>query len=176
MQIKQVVVVEGKTDTSKLQAIFGKDNIKTIETNGRALNKKTLNIIAQINKTQGVIVFTDPDEAGIKIRDTINSHLNYKCFNAFILKKDINSSKKGIAEADNENIIKALENVVEFKGRDTTSLTWEEYLKHDFYLKLNRIKIAKYLNWNDQINSKKLFKWLNLLNLTVIDIKMIIGE
>lgn len=37
--IKQVVVVEGKTDTNHLKKLF---NVNTIETNGSALNKKPL--------------------------------------------------------------------------------------------------------------------------------------
>ena len=42
--INEVVIVEGKTDTQKLQKLF---NVKTIETNGSALNKQTINLIKQ---------------------------------------------------------------------------------------------------------------------------------
>ena len=177
MKIKQVVVVEGKTDTSKLQSIFGVDNIQTIETNGRGLSKKTLETIAQFNQTRGIIVFTDPDGPGVHIRDEINSYLNYKFFNAFIDKKSIKNSKKiGIAEAEEEDIVAALKNLVEFKGEDDNLISYEEYLANNFFTKENRVKIAKHFNWNEKINAKKLFKWINLIGVSVAELKSILGE
>ncbi|AOG61089.1 ribonuclease M5 [Spiroplasma helicoides] len=177
MKIKQIVIVEGKTDTAKLKQVFGKDNIETIETNGLALNNETLDFIKALNRTRGVIIFTDPDGPGIKIRDTINAYLDFKCFHAFINKKEIKNEKKiGIAEAETESIKKALENIVKFDSDNNDSISWEEFLKNDFFKTKNRIKIANHFNWSEKINSKKLFKWLNLLNLNVDQIKKIIEE
>ena len=41
-KIKQVIVVEGKTDTNHLKKIF---DVDTIETNGSAISKSTLNLM-----------------------------------------------------------------------------------------------------------------------------------
>ena len=60
-KIKQVIVVEGKTDTNHLKKIF---DVDTIETNGSAISKSTLNLIKQVAKTKGVILFLDPDYTG----------------------------------------------------------------------------------------------------------------
>ena len=177
MKVKQVVIVEGKTDTMKLKKIFGQENIDTIETKGLALNIDTLKFILDVNKSRGVIIFTDPDGPGVKIRDKINSYLDFKCFNAFINKKSLKTSKKiGIAEADENEIKRALKGVIKFKGDQINTISWEEYLNNEFYLKQSRVKIASFYNWNENINSKKLFVWLNVLKLSVKDVRNILKE
>lgn len=57
-KIKEIIVVEGKSDTALLKELF---EVDTIETHGLALDKKTLELIKEANKTRGVIVLTDPD-------------------------------------------------------------------------------------------------------------------
>jgi ribonuclease M5 len=46
-------------------------NNETIETNGSAINGQTLERIKVLNETRGVIVFTDPDFPGNKIRQAV---------------------------------------------------------------------------------------------------------
>ncbi|QGS52453.1 ribonuclease M5 [Spiroplasma tabanidicola] len=177
MKIKQVIIVEGKSDTAKLKIIFGECNIETIETNGLALDNSTLELIRDINKARGVIIFTDPDGPGVKIRDVINSYLDFKCFNAFINKKNIKNTKKiGIAEAEEKDIREALDNLIIFNSNNKQSISWEDFLKNNFYLPDNRKKIAEHFSWNEKINSKKLFKWVNLIGLDIEKIKKILGE
>lgn len=176
MKIKQIIVVEGKTDTAKIRKALGYE-VETIETNGFALNIDTLNLIKKINQANGVIVFTDPDGPGVKIREKINTYLDFKCLNAFINKKDIKNSKKiGIAEAEEKDIIKALENLIEFNGEASNTLSWSDYLKSDFYLKENRIKIANNFNWSENINTKTLYRYLNLSSITMEEIKNILEK
>ncbi|AKU80320.1 ribonuclease M5 [Spiroplasma turonicum] len=176
MKIMQVVVVEGFSDTIKLKKIFGKENIDTIETNGLAITNQKLNLLADLNKTRGLIIFTDPDGPGIKIRDIINTYLNFKCFNAFINKKTIKNSKKiGIAEASDEEIKRALNELIIF-NKNEESLSWNEFLINNFFEASNRKKIAEHFNWSEKINNKRLFKWLNYLNLSAHDIKKILEE
>ena len=62
-KIKEIIVVEGKSDTALLKELF---EVDTIETHGLALDKKTLELIKEANKTRGVIVLTDPDFPGKK--------------------------------------------------------------------------------------------------------------
>ena len=70
--IKEVVVVEGKTDTTHLKRLF---DVQTIETNGSAINKKTMSLISQAAKNVGVILLLDPDSTGELIRKKIASNL-----------------------------------------------------------------------------------------------------
>jgi ribonuclease M5 len=81
-KIKQVIVVEGKTDTNHLKKLF---DVDTIETNGSAISKSTLNLIKQVAKTKGVILFLDPDYTGNLIRKKIAQHLE-QFDEAFIVK------------------------------------------------------------------------------------------
>jgi ribonuclease M5 len=109
--IKEIVVVEGKTDTAKLKSLF---NVDTIETNGSRLSTKTLSLIQQASLNRGVILFLDPDGPGEMIRRKLEHNLiNFK--QAFLKKKDIIDNKKiGIAEANNKSIINALAKVITF--------------------------------------------------------------
>ncbi|MFD1670542.1 ribonuclease M5 [Agrilactobacillus yilanensis] len=69
LNIPEIIVVEGKDDTKRLHQFD--PNLDTIETNGSAIDQATLDLIQQAQATRGVIVFTDPDAPGEKIRQTI---------------------------------------------------------------------------------------------------------
>ena len=70
MKIQEVIVVEGKDDTKRIKMAVNAD---TIETRGSAISDETLDQIAELQEKRGVIVFTDPDYSGEKIRKTIRS-------------------------------------------------------------------------------------------------------
>ncbi|WP_033826364.1 ribonuclease M5 [Bacillus andreraoultii] len=84
MKIKEIIVVEGKDDTVAIKRAIDAD---TIETNGSAINEETLKKIELAAQTRGVIVFTDPDFPGEKIRKTIVARVP-NCKHAFIPKKE----------------------------------------------------------------------------------------
>ncbi|KYG33288.1 ribonuclease M5 [Alkalihalobacillus trypoxylicola] len=110
MKIKEVIVVEGKDDTTAIKRAVNAD---TIETNGSALNEMTLKKIALANERRGVIIFTDPDYPGEKIRKQISAKIN-GCKHAFLPKKEAiskNGDDLGIENATPEAIRLALENV-----------------------------------------------------------------
>lgn len=83
MKIKEVIVVEGKSDTIKIKQAVDAD---TIETNGMEISKQTLKLIAHAQEKRGVIIFTDPDFPGNKIRQTIATNVP-GCKHAFLPKK-----------------------------------------------------------------------------------------
>ena len=68
LKIQEIVVVEGKDDTRRLQEVV---DVDTIETIGSAINDEILMQIEHAQETRGVIIFTDPDFSGEKIRKTI---------------------------------------------------------------------------------------------------------
>ena len=57
-KIEEIIVVEGKDDTRRLQEVF---EVDTIETIGSAIDDTILDQIEHAQETRGVIVFTDPD-------------------------------------------------------------------------------------------------------------------
>lgn len=83
MKIKEIIVVEGRDDTTAIKRAVDAD---TIETNGSAVNKETIEKIKLAQRIRGVIIFTDPDYPGQKIRDTIIKHVA-GCKHAFIPKE-----------------------------------------------------------------------------------------
>lgn len=170
--IKEVIVVEGKTDTNKLKSIF---NVQTIETNGSEISRHTLELIKKVNEIKGVILFLDPDGPGEKIRRTIVNFCNTEIKNCFIDKKDMVKNKKiGIAEASNESIISALNNVSTFNPQFNT-LTLQEWNSFNINNSFKREIICKHLNIS-LCNNKQLFKRINMLGLTYSDIDKIINK
>lgn len=165
-KIKEVIVVEGKTDTAILQKLF---DVDTIETHGLALNENTLDIIEQTYQSRGVIILTDPDYPGMKIRDAIVQRIpNAK--HAFVDKKDaIGKNKVGIAEAREEAIISAIKNVVTF-SQNIQSISWQEFLSLNIMgNKDRRLKIYQQFHLGYG-NVKTLFKRLNMVGITKQDI------
>ncbi len=169
--IREIVIVEGKSDTNKLKKLF---NLRTYETNGLDLNDSKLNLIKKLNDSFGVILFLDPDGPGEKIRKQIINYLKCDVKNCFIKKEDIKygSKKIGIAEANDSAIISALNNVAIFKSNNNslTLLEWNELCIDNKY---KRQIICDALNIS-MCNNKQLFKRLNMLNLTKLDIENIL--
>lgn len=168
-KIKEVVIVEGKTDTAKLKSIF---DVSTIETNGLALTKSKIEEIKKIANEVGVILFLDPDGPGEKIRRTLIQNLPTS-YNCFISKKDVIKKRKkiGIAEASVESIIEAFKNIKKFDN-DISSISWSDYLTLDLDNKDKRISVCKRLGI-PYCNHKQLFKRLNMLGITLSKVKSI---
>lgn len=110
VEIKEIIVVEGKADTV---AVKRATNADTIETNGSAINEETLIRIQHAEETRGVIVFTDPDYPGRRIRAIIEERIP-SVKHAFLEKKKTiakNGKGLGIEHASDEDIRKALQAV-----------------------------------------------------------------
>ncbi|WP_069366808.1 ribonuclease M5 [Salisediminibacterium beveridgei] len=90
MRIEEMIVVEGKNDTLTLKRWFDCD---TIETNGSAIPEVILERIALALERRGVIVFTDPDFPGEKVRKVIDQEVP-GCAHAFLPKADATDHKK----------------------------------------------------------------------------------
>lgn len=93
--IKEIIVVEGRDDTAAIKRAVEAD---TIETGGSAINARILKKIALAQERRGVIVLTDPDHAGERIRKIIASKVP-GCKHAFIPEKD--ATRKGDIGVEN---------------------------------------------------------------------------
>lgn len=82
--IHEFIVVEGRDDTTAINRSVIAD---TIETNGSALSQETIEKIRHAQELRGVIIFTDPDFPGEKIRKQIDSAVP-GCKHAFINRQD----------------------------------------------------------------------------------------
>lgn len=65
MKIHEIIVVEGRDDTAAIRRAL---DAETIETHGFGIREETWQEIETAAKTRGIIVFTDPDHAGLTIR------------------------------------------------------------------------------------------------------------
>jgi len=104
--IKEVIVVEGRDDITAVKRAV---EAEVIAVGGFGINKKVINRIKEAQKRQGVIVLTDPDFAGEKIRKIIAKRvLGIK--HAYISQKDgTKNGDIGVENAEPDTIIKALD-------------------------------------------------------------------
>ena len=166
MKIKEIIIVEGKNDTHRLKNYFDCD---TIETHGSALSKRTLEMIKMANSKRGVIVFTDPDAPGERIRTIINQNI-LGCKNAFIHKNKAKTNKKvGIEHASKEDLEESLKHLMTYTDQINESITWSEFMElgcsgQKDSSKKRRI-LEDYLHLG-QSNAKKLYKRLNMIQIT----------
>lgn len=87
-----VVVVEGKDDTMRLKQFF--PGIETIETNGSAVSPQTLSQIKKLSQQRQIIIFTDPDFNGERIRRIVSRAVP-TAKQAFITREEGRPPKKG---------------------------------------------------------------------------------
>ncbi|WP_277673586.1 ribonuclease M5 [Piscibacillus halophilus] len=124
MKIQEVIVVEGRDDTAKIKLAVDAD---TIETNGSAINANIYKQIRHAKEKRGVIVFTDPDYPGERLRRLIDEHVP-GCKHAFLPKKKaIGKNGLGIEHASVKDIQAALSQVHELVDQ-SESLDWQTYL------------------------------------------------
>jgi ribonuclease M5 len=106
--IREMVVVEGKDDTAAVRRAVGAD---TIETGGSAIGEDVLRRIELAQERRGVIIFTDPDSPGERIRKIVAERVP-GAKHAFLTRDEARSrSGLGVEHASDEAIRRALEAV-----------------------------------------------------------------
>ena len=176
MKIKEIIIVEGKNDTHRLKKHFDCD---TIETHGSALSERTLRMIETANKNRGIIIFTDPDAPGERIRTIINQRIP-GCKNAFIDKKKARTTKKvGIEHATKEDLEESLNHLMTYTNDLNETISWLEFIELGCSGQNNssskRRILEEYLHLG-QSNAKKLYKRLNMIQVTKEDCIKILEE
>ena len=114
---KEIIVVEGRDDTRRLKEVY--PEIETLETNGSAINEDVISRIKELQKKRGVIIFTDPDFPGNKIRQRIMQEVPL-CKHAHLPKREAiakNDKGVGVEHASAESIKRALQDVITLKLR-----------------------------------------------------------
>nr|WP_304442445.1 DUF4093 domain-containing protein [Mycobacterium sp. E3298] len=111
-------MVEGKEDTVAVRRAVEAD---TIETGGSAIGEAVLRRIELARERRGVIVFTDPDVPGEKIRKIIEARVP-GCKHAFLAKADARGKDGiGVEHASPEAIRGALARVRASAGAGATA-------------------------------------------------------
>lgn len=104
--IKEVIIVEGKDDITKVKHAV---DAEVISTHGFGYGKKLIETLKEINERRGVIIFTDPDYMGNNIRRDLSKHLK-GAKHAFLPQgKAMHKDNIGVENATVEDIRMALE-------------------------------------------------------------------
>lgn len=163
--IDAVLVVEGKTDVAYLSNYF---DVEFVTTNGSEIPEDTISYLKTLSKEKDIIVLTDPDSPGKRIRDILDQQIpNLK--HVFINKEyAIKNHKVGVAECDIDEIFNALNHVFTNKKPE------KEYISYNDLLDLGLIGEKNSKQKRDLLskklciganNGKSLYKKLNMLRM-----------
>ncbi|MDC3414877.1 ribonuclease M5 [Aquibacillus sp. 3ASR75-11] len=171
MKIKEVIVVEGKDDTAKIRQAVDAD---TIETNGSAIDHDIIQRIKHAKQKRGVIIFTDPDYPGERIRHIVSNNVQ-GCKHAFLTREETRAKHNkglGIEHASVEAIRRALSLVYEVGAEFDNGITREDLLQYGLLggpqAKSRRERLGKRLNIG-YTNGKQLLKRLSMFELSKKD-------
>ncbi|SIR64391.1 RNAse M5 [Domibacillus enclensis] len=125
MKVKEIIVVEGKDDTVKIKLAVNAD---TIETRGSAVDDRVIEQIRHAQQTRGVIILTDPDYPGQRIRSLIDQHVP-GCRHAFLPKSaaiEKHGRGVGVEHASIEAIRNALRDAQYMQDEAEEQITKED--------------------------------------------------
>lgn len=116
MKIKETIVVEGYHDK---QAILKVVQANVIITNGAQIKAKTIELIKATQQSSGVIVFTDPDNPGKRLRALLDDKI--PGLKHAVLPQHLarDKNKVGVEHASSEHILLALENLYTLDEQDS---------------------------------------------------------
>lgn len=177
IKIQEVIVVEGKDDTANLRRFY---DVDTYETRGSAINDDDLERIEKLNDLRGVIVFTDPDYNGERIRKMImNAVPNAK--HAFLNRGEAKPKSKtkgrslGVEHASFEDLQKALSGVVGyFDDENHFDITRSDLMRLGLLMDSDSRKRREYLGERLRIgysNGKQLLKRLELFGIILAEVE-----
>lgn len=161
--IKEIIVVEGKDDASAIKKAC---RAEVIITNGLGITEKTLQRIKTAQERCGVIVLTDPDYPGEKIRRIIDNAVP-GCKHAYIYQQE--KGKIGVEYASAEEITDALARAHLSNGADTVTFEMEDLIYYGLIGHDNssekRYKLGRLLGIGET-NGKQFLNRLNAYNIT----------
>jgi ribonuclease M5 len=119
-RIEEVLVVEGHTDVDFLSHFIEGE---IVTTNGSDVPRETIEYLKSLSKTKKIIVLTDPDTPGKRIRDILDREISGLC-HAFIPKASaIKKGKVGVAESNEQEVMRALSHLLEKRPSKVGILT-----------------------------------------------------
>lgn len=165
-RIKEAIVVEGKDDTAAInEAVIA----QTIETHGFGMPDSIWSIIDKAYSENGIIIFTDPDYAGEKIRRKVAE--KYPDAKQAFLPKDkaLKKGNIGVENAKPEDIIEALEKAHCTAGKEYKEFTQEDMIYYgltgasDSRERREKLGVILSIGYG---NTKTFLKKLNMFGIT----------
>ena len=181
-KISQVIVVEGRDDTANLKHYF---DVETYETRGSAINDQDIERIRRLHDLHGVIVFTDPDFNGERIRRMIMTaiptvqHAFLKRYEA-APKSKTKGRSLGIEHASYEDLKTALAQVTEqFENKNEFDISRADLIRLGFLAGADSRRRREYLGEQIRIgysNGKQLLKRLELFGVTLAEVEEVMAK
>ncbi len=176
-KIPEVIVVEGKDDTANLKRYY---EVDTYETRGSAINQDDLERIATLQELRGVIVFTDPDYNGERIRKIIMQEIP-QVKHAFLNRGEAVPKSKtkgrslGVEHASYEDLEKALSGLVgSYEDEHFFDITKSDLMRLGLLMGSDSRKRREYLGEELRIgycNGKQLLKRLELFGVCLSQVE-----
>lgn len=182
IKIQEVIVVEGKDDTTNLKRFY---EVDTYETRGSAIDEDDLERIERLHDLRGVIVFTDPDYNGERIRKIIMQAIP-TVKHAFLQRDEATPKSKtkgrslGVEHASFEDLEKALSSVRGYYDDDNQfDITKSDLMRLGLLMGGDSRKRREYLGEHLRIgycNGKQLLKRLELFGISLAEVEDVMGE
>lgn len=169
IKINEIIVVEGKDDVTAVKRVI---DAHIIALNGfSGMSSGTIQRLMELSRENDLILLTDPDFAGKKIRQKISEHIP-AIRHAFISRKDaIKNENIGVENANDKAIMEALENLIskKKKGEGEYVFTVADLLESNLCSGRNarqrRAVLGDYLKIG-YYNSKQLLNALNSFSIS----------
>lgn len=177
IKINEVIIVEGKYDKIKLEAVA---DAFIIETNGFRIfsDKEKLDFIKKLAEKRGLLILTDSDSAGKKIRNYLSGCIDDKYIkHAYIpdilgrekrKEKPSKEGKLGVEGVEAKILINSLKrfeakenNDSEKKGFADSALFYRLGLSGRPESKALKKKLLKQLNLPENLSSRRLIEYIN---------------
>ncbi len=170
------IVVEGQSDIQFLTTFV---EAEFIATNGSDVPRETIEYLQSLSKIKPIIVLTDPDGPGTRIRHLLDGEIP-NLYHAFIPKQgSIKKNKVGVAESTKTLILKALELPIFTATITTGKLTMNDILTLGLTGGINAtvrrrmVEAAFRLGYN---NAKQLLFRLNNLNINYKQVSEVLRQ
>ena len=167
IKIKEIIVVEGRDDVTAVKRVV---DAQIVQLNGfSGLTVKSIEKLKALSERNDLILLTDPDYAGKKIRAVIEKNIpNIK--HAFVSQKDATRNDNiGVENANDEAILDALKNVITAHQNVENRFNISDLIDNGFVSgnnsKERRIMLGDLLKIG-YYNAKQLLKALNSFNIS----------
>ncbi len=174
--IKEVIVVEGSHDSARLKLFF---DCETIVTHGLGMKDSVIEQVREAKQRCGVIIFTDPDEPGRKIRARIDQAVP-GCMHAFVRKEDARTTHKvGVEHASFEVLQDALQHTVTLQDSPQEQITAADFYELGLMGRENSEELRRFAAAKLHIgygSAKGLRMRMNRLGVTAEELKGILKD
>lgn len=180
-KIKEIIVVEGKSDTINLKRFY---DVETYQTGGSSIDEQDIERLKKLQESRGLIVFTDPDFQGERIRKIIMAEIP-KAQHAFIQRSEgVPKSKSkgrslGVEHADFAALEEALSKVSTSSQIENVGISQKNLIDLGLILRDDSKQRREFLGQELRIgysNGKQLLKRLNMFSVSLDKVQAVMEK